>query len=62
VNPVDAKIRRGELDAIFPTRFAAIPGPDVAGAIDLVGEASADVAVGDLAVRAETRLARSTHG
>jgi NADPH:quinone reductase-like Zn-dependent oxidoreductase len=61
VNPADAKIRRGELHAIFPTRLVAIPG-DVAGAIDLVGEGSTDVAVGDHAVAAETRLARSTHG
>jgi NADPH:quinone reductase-like Zn-dependent oxidoreductase len=62
VNPADAKIRRGALDAIFATRFAAIPGPDVAGVIDLVGEGSTDVAVGDVAVGADTRLACSTHG
>jgi len=47
VNPVDAKIRRGELEAIFPTIFPAIPGSDVAGVVDLVGTTITDVAVGD---------------
>jgi NADPH:quinone reductase-like Zn-dependent oxidoreductase len=47
VNPVDGKIRRGELEAIFPTSFPAIPGSDVAGVVDLVGEAINDVAVDD---------------
>jgi NADPH:quinone reductase-like Zn-dependent oxidoreductase len=47
VNPVDGKIRRGELEAIFPTSFPAIPGSDVAGVVDLVGAAINDLAVGD---------------
>jgi len=47
VNPVDAKIRRGELEAIFPTTFPAIPGSDVAGVVDLVGDDVRDAAVGD---------------
>jgi NADPH:quinone reductase-like Zn-dependent oxidoreductase len=47
VNPVDAKIRRGELEAIFPTRFPAIPGSDVSGIVDLVGDGVTDVSIGD---------------
>ncbi|MGO9961200.1 MAG: NADP-dependent oxidoreductase [Solirubrobacteraceae bacterium] len=47
LNPVDAKIRRGELEAIFPTRFPAIPGSDVAGIVDLVGAGVSGVEPGD---------------
>lgn len=47
VNPVDYKIRAGWLQAIFPTRFPAIPGGEVAGVVDEVGDGVTGVAVGD---------------
>ena len=37
VNPVDAKIRSGAAQQIFPTRLPAVLGLEVAGAIDEVG-------------------------
>jgi NADPH:quinone reductase-like Zn-dependent oxidoreductase len=38
VNPTDAKIRRGELEAVFPASFPVTPGFDAAGVIDAVGD------------------------
>jgi NADPH:quinone reductase-like Zn-dependent oxidoreductase len=38
VNPVDSTIRSGAMQAIFPTALPAIPGVDVAGIVDAVGE------------------------
>jgi NADPH:quinone reductase-like Zn-dependent oxidoreductase len=46
VNPIDAKIRSGLLDGIFPAQFPVLPGWDVAGVVDAVGEA-AGATVGD---------------
>jgi NADPH:quinone reductase-like Zn-dependent oxidoreductase len=44
VNPVDAKIRSGLMDGVFPVRFPVLPGFDVAGVVDAAGEgASATV-------------------
>jgi NADPH:quinone reductase-like Zn-dependent oxidoreductase len=37
VNPVDSKIRRGELREIMPVSFPAIPGRDVAGTVVKTG-------------------------
>ncbi len=47
VNPVDSKIRSGAMQAIFPTSLPAIPGIDVAGVVDAVGEDVTDIAVGE---------------
>ncbi|MEV6926687.1 NADP-dependent oxidoreductase [Dactylosporangium sp. NPDC051485] len=47
VNPVDATIRSGAMQAIIPTTLPAIPGIDVAGVVDAVGEDVTDVAVGE---------------
>jgi NADPH:quinone reductase-like Zn-dependent oxidoreductase len=47
VNPVDSAIRSGAMQAIFPTALPAIPGVDLAGVVDAVGEHVTDVAVGE---------------
>ena len=47
VNPVDSSIRSGAMQAVFPTALPAIPGIDVAGVVDAIGEQVTDVAVGD---------------
>lgn len=47
VNPTDAKIRRGELDAVFPATFPICPGVDVSGTIDAVGADVTTFSVGD---------------
>jgi NADPH:quinone reductase-like Zn-dependent oxidoreductase len=45
VNPIDAKIRSGRLDGVFPARFPVLPGWDVAGVVDAAGD-GADAVVG----------------
>ncbi|MFZ0217483.1 MAG: NADP-dependent oxidoreductase [Candidatus Dormiibacterota bacterium] len=47
VNPVDGKIRSGAMEAMFPTPLPAIPGIDVAGIVDALGEGVTGVAPGD---------------
>ncbi|MER7738135.1 NADP-dependent oxidoreductase [Streptomyces sp. NPDC096538] len=47
VNPVDWKLRSGEVRAYFPVDFPAIPGRDAAGVVDEVGEGVSNVTVGD---------------
>ena len=47
VNPVDAKVRAGYLDAAFPTHFPLIPGWDVAGVVERTGPAVPEFAPGD---------------
>jgi NADPH:quinone reductase-like Zn-dependent oxidoreductase len=47
VNPIDFKIRRGWLQHIFPQTFPAVPGLEVAGIVDEVGEDVTGVSVGD---------------
>ena len=47
VNPVDGKIRSGTMEAIFPTTLPAIPGGEIAGIVDAVGEGVDDLKVGD---------------
>ncbi|GAA1630304.1 NADP-dependent oxidoreductase [Kribbella alba] len=47
VNPVDFKIRRGWVQAVMPTTFPAIPGLEVAGVVDEVGDGVTEFVVGD---------------
>ncbi|GAB3732745.1 NADP-dependent oxidoreductase [Amycolatopsis oliviviridis] len=47
VNPIDWKIRAGLMAAVFPTEFPAVPGGDVAGVIDAIGEGVSGFATGD---------------
>ncbi|MGC4940715.1 NADP-dependent oxidoreductase [Kribbella sp. DT2] len=46
VNPMDYKVRRGWFEAMMPTTFPAVPGVEVVGIVDEVGE-GAEFAVGD---------------
>ncbi|GJF34142.1 NADPH:quinone reductase [Kitasatospora sp. NE20-6] len=47
VNPVDGKIRSGIMEAIFPTTLPAVPGGEIAGVVDAVGEGVDGVKEGD---------------
>ncbi|MFE6226698.1 NADP-dependent oxidoreductase [Streptomyces sp. NPDC057854] len=47
VNPMDWKVRRGLLEDFFPTTFPAVPGIEVAGTVDALGEGVTGLAVGD---------------
>ncbi|MEV8532007.1 NADP-dependent oxidoreductase [Streptomyces sp. NPDC051211] len=47
VNPVDWKLSSGYLDSILEVRYPVIPGWDVAGVVEAVGEDTFDYAVGD---------------
>lgn len=47
LNALDGKKRSGMLDAVFPTTFPAIPGSELAGVVDALGEGVSDVQVGD---------------
>ncbi|MBT2459213.1 alcohol dehydrogenase catalytic domain-containing protein [Streptomyces sp. ISL-86] len=47
VNPLDNKIRRGDLAGVFPTVFPVVPGVDAAGVIDAIGESVTAFSVGD---------------
>lgn len=47
VNPIDWKITRGWMESMFPTKLPSIPGFDVAGVVDQVGDGVAGVSVGD---------------
>ena len=46
-NPVDAGIRGGYLRDAFPVALPHIPGIDVAGSVDALGEGVGDIKVGD---------------
>jgi NADPH:quinone reductase-like Zn-dependent oxidoreductase len=47
INPLDAKVRRGELVGQFPSQFPITPGLDVAGVVDTVGDGVTDIGIGD---------------
>ncbi|WP_328537459.1 NADP-dependent oxidoreductase [Streptomyces sp. NBC_00344] len=47
VNALDYKIRRGYMEAVRPTPLPAIPGLEVAGIVDQLGEGVTGLAVGD---------------
>src|SRR4051794_26768128 len=47
VNPIDWKQRSGALREIMPLELPAIPGLDVAGVVDEVGDGVSDVTAGD---------------
>ncbi|MCF3961959.1 NADP-dependent oxidoreductase [Streptomyces fuscigenes] len=47
VNPMDWKIRHGWMQQMMKTEFPAVPGLEVAGVVDELGEGVGDFAVGD---------------
>ncbi|GGT21830.1 MULTISPECIES: NADP-dependent oxidoreductase [Streptomyces] len=47
VNPVDAKIRSGAMEHVFPTTLPSVLGSEFAGTVDALGEGVEDVAVGE---------------
>jgi NADPH:quinone reductase-like Zn-dependent oxidoreductase len=47
VGPTDLKIRRGDLDGVFPLPKPAVLGFETAGVVDAIGSQVSDVAVGD---------------
>jgi NADPH:quinone reductase-like Zn-dependent oxidoreductase len=47
VNPVDGKIRSGIMENIFPTTLPAVPGGEIAGVVDALGEGVDRLEVGD---------------
>ncbi|WP_406215585.1 NADP-dependent oxidoreductase [Streptomyces canus] len=47
LNALDGKIRSGAMEAAFPTPLPAVPGAELAGVVDALGEGVQDVQVGD---------------
>ncbi|WP_031070189.1 NADP-dependent oxidoreductase [Streptomyces sp. NRRL WC-3742] len=47
VNPLDHKLRSGELDGFFPVTFPAVPGYELSGVVAEVGEGVTEFAPGD---------------
>ncbi|MER7668361.1 NADP-dependent oxidoreductase [Kitasatospora sp. NPDC096128] len=47
VNPLDHKVRSGELDGFFPVTFPAVPGYEIAGVVEAVGAEVTGFAPGD---------------
>src|SRR6201989_1637559 len=47
VGPTDLKIRRGEVNEIFPLPDPAVLGFETAGTVDAIGSEVSDMAVGD---------------
>lgn len=47
INPLDGKIRRGELRVLSGTRFPKTPGLDFAGVVEQVGEGVSGFRIGD---------------
>src|SRR5215207_10256498 len=47
VNALDGKIRSGMLEAVYLTTFPAVPGGELAGVVDALGEGVTDAQLGD---------------
>ncbi|MFD5483488.1 NADP-dependent oxidoreductase [Streptomyces hawaiiensis] len=47
LNAVDGKTRAGMMEAVRPTTLPAVPGGELAGVVDALGEGVSDVQVGD---------------
>jgi NADPH:quinone reductase-like Zn-dependent oxidoreductase len=47
VNPIDWKVRSGAMQQFMPIELPSIPGSEVAGVVDEVGDGVTDVSVGD---------------
>jgi len=47
VNPVDVSVREGHLESVMPTTFPAVPGWDLAGVVEAVGEGVTTLVPGD---------------
>ncbi|MEU9322552.1 NADP-dependent oxidoreductase [Streptomyces canus] len=47
LNALDGKIRSGAMEAAFPTPLPSVPGFELAGVVDALGEGVQDVQVGD---------------
>src|SRR3954447_21098480 len=47
LNALDGKIRSGMLEAVLPTPLPAVPGGELAGVVDALGEGVSGVQVGD---------------
>ncbi|MFD5871262.1 NADP-dependent oxidoreductase [Streptomyces sp. NPDC060322] len=47
VNPVDWKVRNGSVRDFLPVDLPAIPGRDVVGLVDMIGEGATSVEIGD---------------
>src|SRR3954454_4602431 len=47
LNALDGKIRSGALEAMFPTPLPAVPGGELAGVVDALGDGVQAVHVGD---------------
>ncbi|MBD0696118.1 NADP-dependent oxidoreductase [Streptomyces sp. CBMA123] len=47
VNPLDHKLRSGELDGFFPVTFPAVPGYELSGVVEAVGAEVTGFAPGD---------------
>lgn len=47
LNALDGKIRSGAMETAFPTPLPAVPGAELAGVVDALGEGVRDVRVGD---------------
>ena len=56
VNPVDAKVRRGELKLIAGGRFPRRPGLDFSGVVEAVGEGVSELLPGDAVYGAARNL------
>ena len=61
VNPIDAKIRSGHMDGIFPISLPMTPGWDVAGVVDAAGPGGG-AAPGEAARAHEDLEAGRNHG
>src|SRR3954447_2387170 len=47
LNALEGKIRSGAMEAVFPTPLPAVPGVELAGVVDALGEGVSEVQVGD---------------